>query len=108
MEVGMLIFAGSVNMEIRNWPMDRIMQLPDHCFGRRFSVIFSGSVGAFGTSYFISELSLPDRCVLWELNMFSRTATADIPFGQIRYSFKLGTKLPASDAEVALLDDIEE
>ncbi len=54
-------------MDIRNWSMDQIMQLPDHCFGRRFSIIFGKDLGGGGVEFFTSELALPDRVVLWEV-----------------------------------------
>lgn len=54
-------------MDIRNWAMDQIMQLPDHAFGRRF--IVSAEVRATGeqTAWDISEVAFPERCVLWQL-----------------------------------------
>ncbi|GAI86378.1 unnamed protein product, partial [marine sediment metagenome] len=30
-------------MDIRNWSLDQVMQLPDGCFGRRWPIVFSES-----------------------------------------------------------------
>jgi len=54
-------------MDVSKWPLDEIMQLPDHAFGRRWIV----SVGRSGLSnnilYDISEAGLPERFVVWEI-----------------------------------------
>jgi len=53
-------------MDIRNWPMDRIMQLPDHCFGRRWPIACERA-GISGRFYDISEVALPERTVIWSV-----------------------------------------
>ena len=53
-------------MDIRNWPMNRIMQLPDCCFSRRWPVGVSWLGEAVSVGYDISEAGLPERCVIWE------------------------------------------
>lgn len=54
-------------MDIRNWPMDKILQLPDGVFGRRWPV----SVSAKGTgpipTFDIAEMAFPERIVVWEV-----------------------------------------
>jgi len=81
-------------MDIRNWPLDKIMQLPDHCFGRRWPVLFSQGLSAPGTKYFISEMGLPDRCVLWELCCSVVSEVVGVPYECVPFSLALGDNLP--------------
>ncbi|MBA7563125.1 hypothetical protein ES708_04778 [subsurface metagenome] len=93
-------------MDIRNWPMDRIMQLPDCCFGRRWPIVFSDAVPAPGGAfYFISEIALPEKCILWELEATTRPLVVE---GTVAWFFalKLGDKQPASDAEFTAMEDM--
>jgi len=93
-------------MNIRNWPMDKIMQLPDCCFGRRWPIIFSGHGSVPNvTMYFISEMALPEKCVLWELSTAVRgNFTAGLP--EVAYAIRLGDQLPATAAEFVAMEDL--
>lgn len=52
-------------MRIDNWPLDKIMQLPDRCFGRRwFAGMISGKEGP-GNDFIVSDVKLPSRMVVW-------------------------------------------
>ena len=52
-------------MRIDNWPLDRIMRLPDWCFGRRYWVgQYLYGLGG-GIAYGIAEEPLPDKFVVW-------------------------------------------
>lgn len=89
-------------MDIRNWGLDRIMQLPDEAFGHRFMVYLEvQNVGA-GFVYDISELGLPDVCVLWEL--FIQVYNSETTFCNIR--FGLGDMLPAIPPEMLGLEPL--
>ena len=59
-------------MDVRGWPLDKIMSLPDHCFGRRFPVSVSCFALAGGGNFNISPTALPEWSVLWELRIDSR------------------------------------
>ncbi len=87
-------------MDVRGWPLDRIMQLPDHCFGRRFvvSVHLVSITGVVGWD--ISEIALPERCVLWELVYFIGEDSAN--FYYVRLA--LGDQLPTT---IAMMDALE-
>lgn len=89
-------------MDIRNWPLDRIMQLPDCCFGRKFLVCLSAlsknSVAAFD----ISEVGLPERCVLWELSFW---VDGNIS-GNDWFRLALGDQLPTTAAQVDALEPL--
>ena len=95
-------------MNIRDWPLDRIMQLPDHCFGRRWPIIFSLKE-PYELYFYISEMALPDYCVLWELYVCSSGVAAVGPpptLWDVDVSFKLGDRLPANLVEFTAMEDI--
>jgi len=54
-------------MNIQNWGIGKIMELPDWCFGRRFMVSCTVFVPEAGDCWDISEVALPEMCVIWEL-----------------------------------------
>ncbi len=54
-------------MDVRNWPLDRIMQLPDHCFGRRWVIACGGLTDADTDVFTIVRTGVPDKCVIWEI-----------------------------------------
>lgn len=54
-------------MDVRKWPINRIMQLPDCCFGTRFGVFCRVRSADATPTWDISEISLPDQCVIWEV-----------------------------------------
>lgn len=87
-------------MDVRDWPWDQIMQLPDCCFGRRFLVSCTQQGGAGVPLWDISEIAFPERCVIWEFIFWSEeTATAVASF-----RVALGNQLPAT---VAMMDVLE-
>ena len=54
-------------MDISKWSLDKIMELPDWVFGKRWWVgTYIGTSGA-STSYFMIEESVPDKFVLWDV-----------------------------------------
>ena len=57
-------------MNIRNWPIGKILQLPDHVFGARFPISIELTVGGGVTEYAISELSFPEKAVSWNVSIF--------------------------------------
>lgn len=56
-------------MNISNWPIGRIMQLPDCCFGQKWLVTAEGYSANGARAWDMSELAYPDRMVLWEVNL---------------------------------------
>ncbi|MBA7681717.1 hypothetical protein ES703_90057 [subsurface metagenome] len=87
-------------MDIRNWPMNRIMQLPDNCFGRRFPVC----VCVFDTDetprWDISEIALPEKCVIWGFTSWMDEADYHVD----SFRLALGDQLPTT---VAMMDALE-
>jgi len=87
-------------MDIRNWGLDQIMMLPDHCFGRRWP-IFLKTVGAAASPRFaISPQGLPDMCVIWWISVVAAKAT--IIVGE--FELRIGDEVPANWAAFQLQD----
>ena len=89
-------------MNIRNWPMDRILMLPDNCLSRRFVV--SCAIVTLGdeTVWDISELALPDKAIVHELLLYGTGA-----FGKyVVTRLALGDQLPAATAEMDRLEPL--
>lgn len=80
--------------------MDRIMQLPDCCFGRRWPVSVGVLDATPGTYYDISEAGLPERCVVWSAFYVPNTTSA----AHTRVSLALGDHQPVNDAQFDALD----
>ncbi len=93
-------------MDISNWPIEKIMQLPDECFGSRWPVLFSNPVGVRAVEYFLSELSLPDRCVLWGLQYMTFPDNTDLYSAIGLYAFRLGTQVVTTDSEFNALENL--
>ncbi len=93
-------------MHIGNWPLHKITQLPDWVFGARSTIIFSGITAGSSPNFFISDIALPDRCVIWHISALVATlggvSVAVIP----RLSLSLADILPTSDAEYVLLETV--
>lgn len=63
-------------MDISRWPLDRIMQLPDWCYGRRWWIGMYLGTQAAQTSYFLIPESVPDVFVLWDILFYTTGNTA--------------------------------
>ncbi len=89
-------------MDIRNWPIDRIMQLPDCCFGRRWPVgVYAGS-NTTAEYYDISEAGLGDKCVIWSVHFISQGSATSL----LRFSLALGDTLPTTPAQFDALEPL--
>lgn len=86
-------------MRIDNWPMERIMQLPDWCFGRRWMVGVRANITSAAAHFDICEFAFPERAVVWEINIhqaYYTTSSSEV-------CLALGDHLPANAAEFAEL-----
>ncbi len=54
-------------MDVSKWSIDRIMQLPDWCFGKRWWVGTYVGPAADEVNYFLIPESVPDVFVLWDV-----------------------------------------
>ena len=87
-------------MDIRDWPMDRIMALPDCCFGRRWPIGLGAEGDAVETVYNIAESALPDIFVLWEIAM---VVTASFT-AFVQFEIRLGDQLPVVAADFEAME----
>lgn len=81
-------------MDIRNWPLDQIMQLPDWCFGQRVIQTVSYRAAAAGSFYDLCAEGLPEQCVIW--SSCAVLAGSLTSYGDM--SLVLGDTVPATDA----------
>ena len=88
-------------MNIDNWPLDKIMRLPDWCFGRRWWVgTYCGS--ATGTAFYgMSQETLPDKIVVWGVLITNRSPVC---LQAMRLTIRLGYRVPANVAEATALE----
>ncbi len=89
-------------MDIRNWPMDRIMQLPDCVFGRRWLMACEKRSVSDTEAFDITELALPEKCVIWNLAL-------DTSPGEglnLYVRLALGDQLPTTTAMMSALEPL--
>jgi len=89
-------------MDIRNWPLDRIMQLPDCCFGRRWQVNVCAQAMTVGGHWMISDAGFPESFVVWEVLV---RYISLVP-GQAGVFLKLGDQLPTAASQMRVLGDL--
>ncbi len=87
-------------MDIRDWPIDRIMQLPDCAFGRRWPIRLAKILEDGNAVFDLAEAALPERCVIWEVGFLTVGA-----FGvSAETGLSLGELLPTSEAQFRALE----
>ena len=87
-------------MDISDWPMERIMQLPDHLFGPRW-LVGVGVITLFGTPQIrISNAGLPERSVIWSV----QCVAVPVTLNKVSMGFRLGNVLPGSVTEFNRLE----
>lgn len=89
-------------MNINDWPIGKILQLPDHVFGRRFTLSCSLQCATGAAVWDISEIALPERCVLWEVDVYSAIMTGPLMW----YRMAIGDQLPTTVAEMDGLEPL--
>ncbi len=87
-------------MDIRNWSIDDIMKLPDNCFGRRWFVGLTAVLESADAAFDISEMALPEKCVIWSVNLHPTTAIGSLN----SIGLALGDHLPVTEPEFAAFD----
>lgn len=80
--------------------MDRIMQLPDCCFGRRFIVSCTIFCPAGSRRWTISEIAFPERAVIWEARCWAGFTNYYIS----SFRVALGDAVPTSVEEMDQLE----
>lgn len=89
-------------MNTRNWPIDKIMQLPDWCFGRRYMISCTINTGAGEQTWDISELAFPEKAVIWEMTNEAYALTHLDDY----YRLALGDQLPTTAAQMDALEPL--
>lgn len=87
-------------MNVRDWPMNQIMQLPDCCFGRREIAQLSTELADADPVFVINPGGLAERTVIWEIGVTNRGTIATTT----HVTLALGDQLPATQAEFAALE----
>lgn len=93
-------------MDISKWPLDKILQLPDSCFGARFTISFSVQLGVAGSTYLMSSLALPDRAILWEISARSQWILTPGGAASTIFALALGEKLATSATEFDAMEPL--
>ena len=89
-------------MDIRNWGINKIMQLPDSMLGRRFCVSCAITATQGALVWDISEVALPERTVLWNVGVWSGVAG----FYSEYFRMALGDQLPTAAAMMNALEPL--
>jgi len=87
-------------MDISQWPLGQIMQLPDHLFGRRFLVSAAIEEVQEAHSVSMSLLAFPERMVIWGVNICVQVVSV----GLFRVTLRLGDQIPDTIAAFDTLD----
>ena len=93
-------------MRLDRWPLERIMCLPDWCFGRRWSTGLYATSAATDPLWDISEQSLPQACVLWEVVFWSCISNVGGDYFRLALGFQLPTSLAMMNALDPLLPGV--
>ena len=89
-------------MRIDSWPVNKIMQLPDWCFGRRWLVSCTVLAYADADDFDISEVALPDKGVIWQFVW----EPIDVRFVPAYCRLAISDYLPTSEAEFMRLEPL--
>lgn len=82
-------------MNISDWPISKIMQLPDYAFGRREIVQLAMDLTDANAVYAISPAGLAERTVIWDIGTSNRGASNTTTHAAL----SLGDFLPTTDAQ---------
>lgn len=90
-------------MDIRNWNANKVLQLPDWCFGNRYWVgEYMGSTG--GTVYYRGgEEILPDKFMLWGVLVSARSVNC---LEALRLTIRLAGAAVATVAAAKLIERV--
>ncbi|NVM23073.1 MAG: hypothetical protein HWN68_14980 [Desulfobacterales bacterium] len=89
-------------MDISNWDINRIMQLPDWCFGRKWLVGLHAELTGASSKFDLSEFNLPDIAVIWEVTFM----VARVSSTSVRFTLALSDHQPVDDADFEKLEPV--
>ena len=81
-------------MSIKDWPLHKIMQLPDEAFGARWPVGIEVTINGAEGNWGICQAALPEWTVIWELYLIATTADSTAA----RIKLALGDQMPVTQA----------
>lgn len=87
-------------MDISKWPIEKILQLPDSCFGRKWLIGVAGTANSGGVSWDICDLAFPDRAVIWGVFIQSHQDH----FNVLDFRLALGDRKPTTTAQMDSLE----
>lgn len=84
-------------MDVTGWTIEQRIRLPDWCFPNRQLIGCYGSNNVGGSDmFFISEIALPDQCILWEFHYFTLVTGNESGYGRAG----LRANVPANVAQM--------
>ena len=89
-------------MDVSSWAPEKIMQLPDCCFGERQTLCCYVSSSGAVPVWDISEIAILDVCVLWDLMIWQAYCNNNQNYIRIAW----GHFLPKSTAEMDQLQPV--
>ena len=89
-------------MDISTWSFDRIMQLPDYMFGRRWPVTCTVALDLVQPNWGISNFPLPERFVIWGVYFVAPIAFTD----SVSVDLRLGDVLPTTTPQFRTYETI--
>ena len=89
-------------MDISDWPIEKIMQLPADCFGTRFYVGTFIEIGPAQTRHVFCDPPLPNIAVLHEFQIV--VVGEDLTRTHIKIA--LANKLPKTEAQMSALEPL--
>lgn len=81
-------------MRVDDWPLDKIMLLPDWCFGRRLMYSCTINPTSLTWDWDISELAFPEIAVIWGFHFSANDGSILLD----NLTLTLGDQLPTSVA----------
>jgi len=84
----------------------QIMQLPDFCFGERYVCATYFETAAAGYHADISPIVLPDKCVLWEIDIWMGQISHMLTYIRLSLAYLLPANEAAFILEPALIEDL--
>lgn len=89
-------------MYTSKWSISQLLQMPDEYFGRRFPIFLQAEQSQEGSSWDISEIALPDICILWHVNILSQRLVTSNDY----FRLALGDQLPTTTAMMDALEPL--
>ena len=92
-------------MDVRNWSIDQVLSLPGDCFGQRWPIVFAGTVAGSATVFYIHDLGLPERTVLWQLSWCAAVPSSEVR-PSLRVALYLADQIPTAAADLVAAEPV--